>query len=42
MPHDALGNVEATLHLCKLLSERVPDLWSSFLRFTQKAAVVDQ
>jgi exodeoxyribonuclease-1 len=41
MPHDALDDVEATLCLCKLLSERVPDLWSSFLRFTQKAAVVD-
>jgi exodeoxyribonuclease-1 len=39
--HDAIADVQATLHLCKLLSERVPDLWSSFLRFTQKAAVVD-
>jgi exodeoxyribonuclease-1 len=39
--HDALGDVQATLHLCRLLSERAPDLWSNFLRFTQKAAVVD-
>jgi exodeoxyribonuclease I len=39
--HDALADVQATLHLCKLLSEREPDLWSCFLRFTQKAAVID-
>ncbi|MGZ3283147.1 MAG: hypothetical protein ACXU9A_10860 [Xanthobacteraceae bacterium] len=39
--HDALGDVQATLHLCRLLAERAPDLWSSLLRFTQKAAVVD-
>jgi len=39
--HDALGDVRATIHICKLLSERAPELWSRFLRFTQKAAVVD-
>jgi exonuclease I len=39
MPHDALGDVQVSRHLCKLLSECVPDLWSGFLRFTQKSAV---
>lgn len=39
--HDALGDVEATLHLCHLMSERAPELWSTFVRFTLKAAVLD-
>jgi exodeoxyribonuclease I len=39
--HDAIGDVEATVHMCRLLMERVPDLWSGFIRFTQKAAVID-
>lgn len=39
--HDALGDAEATLHLCCLVSERAPELWSSLVQFTQKAAVVD-
>lgn len=39
--HDALADVEATIFLCRALVERAPDLWSSFMRFSQKAAVVD-
>ncbi len=39
--HDALGDVEATIHMCRLLMERAPDVWSAFMRFSQKAAVVD-
>ncbi len=39
--HDALADVQATRHLCKLMSKREPDLWSCFLRFTQKATVID-
>jgi exodeoxyribonuclease-1 len=39
--HDALGDVEATIHMCRLLMERAPDVWSSFMRFSQRAAVVD-
>ena len=34
-----MAYVEATIHLCRLLSERAPDLWSAFMRFSQKAAV---
>lgn len=39
--HDALADVEATIFLCRTLIERAPDVWSSFMRFSQKAAVVD-
>lgn len=39
--HDALADVEATLFICRLICERAPEVWSSFMRFSQKAAVVD-
>lgn len=39
--HDALGDVKATIFLCRLIMERAPEVWSSFIRFSQKAAVVD-
>lgn len=39
--HDALADVAATIHLCRLASEHAPELWSSLLRFSQKAAVAD-
>lgn len=39
--HDALGDVEATIHICRLVAANAPDVWSSSLRFSQKAAVVD-
>jgi exodeoxyribonuclease-1 len=39
LAHDALGDVYATIHLSKLLNERAPELWSNFLRFTQRLAV---
>ena len=39
--HDALADVEATIFLCRLLAEQAPDVWSSFMRFSQKAAVID-
>ena len=39
--HDALGDTEATLHLCRLLSERAAGYWSNFVRFASKAAVLD-
>lgn len=37
-PHDAMADAEATLYLCHLLCERAPELWSTFMRFSQKAA----
>jgi exodeoxyribonuclease-1 len=39
--HDAIADVEATIFLCRRLMERAPDLWSAFMRFSQKAAVCD-
>ncbi|HWZ95139.1 MAG TPA: exonuclease domain-containing protein [Opitutaceae bacterium] len=39
--HDAMGDVEATIFLCRLLIEKAPHIWSSFMRFSTKAAVSD-
>lgn len=39
--HDALADVEATIFIARLISERCPDVWSSFMRFSTKAAVMD-
>jgi exodeoxyribonuclease-1 len=40
-PHDALSDAEATIHICQLIAAAAPDLWSTFIRFSQKAAVAD-
>lgn len=37
--HDAMADVEATIHLCRLVQERAPQMWSDAIRFSQKAAV---
>jgi exodeoxyribonuclease-1 len=37
--HDAMVDVEATIYLCRLLIEKGPDIWSSFMRFSTKTAV---
>lgn len=39
--HDALADVEATVFLCRLIAERAPEIWSSFMRFGRKASVMD-
>lgn len=39
--HDALSDVEATIHLCRLVRDGASDQWSRFLRFTQKAAATE-
>jgi exodeoxyribonuclease I len=39
--HDAAADVDAMLGLCRLVRDGAPDLWSTFLRFSSKAAVVD-
>jgi exodeoxyribonuclease I len=39
--HDAMADVEATIHMCRLIAERVPNYWSGFVRFAQKSAVTD-
>lgn len=39
--HDAMGDVEAMIHMCRIVSERAEGHWSNFVRFAQKAAVLD-
>ena len=39
--HDAIGDTEATLYLCRLVRERAEGCWSNFVRFGPKAAVQD-
>ena len=39
--HDALADVEALIHLCRMVRDRCPDLWARFQRFASKAAVED-
>ena len=39
--HDAMGDVEAMIHICRILAERAEGYWSNFVRFAQKAAVLD-
>lgn len=36
--HDAMADVEATIHMCKLLANHAGDDWSNFVRYAQKAA----
>jgi exodeoxyribonuclease-1 len=40
-PHDALSDVEATVHLCRMVAANAPEIWSTFIRFSQKAAVTN-
>ncbi|MDE2466713.1 MAG: exodeoxyribonuclease I, partial [Alphaproteobacteria bacterium] len=39
--HDALGDVEATIHLARLIRARAPDLWSASLRGGTRASAID-
>ena len=39
--HDAMGDVEATVYLCRMLADRADIFWSNFVRFAQKSAVLD-
>lgn len=36
--HDALADVEATIHMARCVRDRAPESWSRFLRFATKAA----
>lgn len=40
--HDALGDVEATIHLARLIAERAPDLWAQLLANRDKGHVQAQ
>lgn len=39
--HNALADVEALIHLCRIVRDRCPDLWARFQWFAGKAAVED-
>lgn len=39
--HDAMADVQTTLALCRLIRDGAPELWSGFMRFANKAAVLD-
>jgi exodeoxyribonuclease I len=39
--HDALSDVEATIHMCRLIQDNAGDVWNRFQRFSRKAAVLD-
>jgi exodeoxyribonuclease-1 len=39
--HDALADVEALIHLCRIVRDRCPDLWARFQRFASKPTVED-
>ena len=39
--HDAMGDVEATVYLCRMLADRADTFWSNFVRFAQRSAVLD-
>lgn len=39
-PHDALEDVRTTIHMARLVSEKAANIWSSFMRFSNKAAIV--
>jgi len=40
--HDALGDVEATIHIARLIAERAPDLWQQLLANGEKSHVQAQ
>jgi len=40
--HDALGDVEATIHLAKIIRDTSPDLWASILRNRDKHDVKER
>ena len=38
--HDALGDVEATIHIARLLKARVPSLWQAMMNVSRKPSVI--
>jgi exodeoxyribonuclease-1 len=39
--HDALADVEATIHLARCVRDRAPECWDRFIRFSSKAGVTN-
>lgn len=38
--HNARGDIEATLHLARILMNEAPSVWNNFMRFAQKSNVL--
>ncbi|UVK50156.1 exodeoxyribonuclease I (plasmid) [Mesorhizobium sp. AR02] len=38
--HDARADIDATLHLARILMNEAPDVWNNFMRFAQKSTVL--
>lgn len=38
--HDALGDVEATLHMARLVRQRAPEIWTAMMQMASKTAVI--
>ena len=38
-PHNTMADVSTTLTLCQIIRNRAPEIWSQFLKFSQKASV---
>ena len=39
--HEAMADVEATIHLARLVKDRAPEVWRSMMRVTRKRDAVD-
>ena len=39
--HDAMADVEAVIHICRIMMNSAPEVWSNFMRYSTKAAVTD-
>ncbi|MEM6482156.1 MAG: exonuclease domain-containing protein [Pseudomonadota bacterium] len=39
--HEAMSDVEATIFMCKKVRDLAPDTWSRFMRFSNRASVLD-
>lgn len=39
--YDAMADVQAMIYLCRIIAEQAPEIWSTFMRFSQKAAAIE-
>ena len=39
--HDAMGDVEATIHLARLVRDRAPDVWNRMMKLSAKRSTAD-
>ena len=39
--HEAIADVKATIHMCRLMAERAPNYWSSFIQLARKKDIIN-